>query len=204
MDHMNDEPSQVIKAFCSPSTSPSHGEHSMTIADDDASDLIDNNSHSMSVVICANELEGHTFLMDPREDGQHHHACIIYFIQDHEHDLKLSDDHHKFRISINDDEYEEIIMYNILMHFIEKNKENDDIVWRFKHIIGHQGPLICTDPNYKGSKYNVLMGWENGEITKEPLAIIAADDPVTYLCHLFKEKGLLDKEGWKHFKKIAD
>jgi hypothetical protein len=95
-------------------------------------------------------------------------------------------------------------MYNILMHFIEKNKENDDIVWRFKHIIGHQGPLICTDPNYKGSKYNVLMGWENGEITKEPLAIIAADDPVTYLCHLFKEKGLLDKEGWKHFKKIAD
>jgi hypothetical protein len=83
MDHMNDEPPQVIKAFCSPSTSPSHGEDSMTIADDDASDLIDNNSHSMSVVICANELEGHTFLMDPREDGQHHHACIIYFIQDH-------------------------------------------------------------------------------------------------------------------------
>jgi hypothetical protein len=48
------------------------------------------------------------------------------------------------------------------------------------------------------------MGWENGEITKEPLAITAADDPVTYLCHLCKEKGLLDKEGWKHFKKIAD
>jgi hypothetical protein len=136
--------------------------------------------------------------MDPKEDGQHHHACIMEFIQDHEHDLKLSDDHHMFRISINDDKYEEIIKYNELMDFIEKNEENDDIVWRFKHIVGHQGPLICTDPNYKGSKYNVLMEWENREITKEPLAIIAADDPVTCAIHA-KEKGLLDKEGWKHF-----
>jgi hypothetical protein len=47
------------------------------------------------------------------------------------------------------------------------------------------------------------MEWENGKITKEPLAIIAADNPVT--CAIYaKEKGLLDKEGWKCFKKIAD
>ncbi len=115
------------------------------------------------------------------------------FIQDHEHDLKLSDDHHKFRISINDDEYKEIIMYNELMDFIEKNKDNEDIVWKFKHIVGHQGPLICPDPNYKGSKYNVLMEWENGEITKEPLAIIAADKPITGAIYA-KGKGLLEIE----------
>jgi hypothetical protein len=118
------------------------------------------------------------------------------FIHDHEHDLKLSDDHHKFRSSINDDKYEEIIMYNKLMDFIKKNEENDDNVWRFKRIAGHQGPLICTDPNYNGSKYNVLMEWENGEIAEEPLAIIVADDLVT--CAIYaKEKGLLDKEKWK-------
>jgi hypothetical protein len=40
------------------------------------------------------------------------------------------------------------------------------------------------------------MEWENGEIAEEPLAIIVADDPVT--CAIYaKEKGLLDKEGWK-------
>jgi hypothetical protein len=33
------------------------------------------------------------------------------------------------------------------MDFIEQNEENEDIVWIFKCIIGHQGPLICTDPN---------------------------------------------------------
>jgi hypothetical protein len=77
---------------------------------------------------------------------------------------------------------------------MEKNQKNADIVWSFKFIVRHQGPLICTDPNYKGSKYNVLMEWENGEITEEPLAIIAADDPVT--CAIYaKGKGLLDKEG---------
>jgi hypothetical protein len=37
----------------------------------------------------------------------------------------------KFRISVNEDEYEEIITYNKLMDFIEKNQENDAIVWQF-------------------------------------------------------------------------
>jgi hypothetical protein len=47
------------------------------------------------------------------------------------------------------------------------------------------------------------MEWENGEITEEPLAIIEADNPVT--CAIYaKEKGLLDKNGWKCFKRITN
>jgi hypothetical protein len=34
-----------------------------------------------------------------------------------------------FRISVNEDAYEEIITYNELLDFIEKNHENDAIVW---------------------------------------------------------------------------
>ena len=46
------------------------------------------------------------------------------------------------------------------------------------------------------------MEWENGEVTSEPLSIIAADDPVT--CALYaKDKGLLDTPGWRRFKSIA-
>ncbi len=85
-------------------------------------------------------------------------------------------------------------MYNELMNFIKKNEENADIVWRLKCIVRHQGPLIHTDPNYKGSKYNVLMECKNGEITEEPLAIIAADDPVTCAITQKKKKDL-DKKG---------
>jgi hypothetical protein len=47
-----------------------------------------------------------------------------------------------------------------------------------------------------------LIEWENGEITKEPLKIIAADDPVS--CAIYaRENGLLDKPWWKRFKHIA-
>jgi hypothetical protein len=43
---------------------------------------------------------------------------------------------------------------------------------------------------------------ENGEITKEPLSIIAVDDPVT--CAIYaRENGLLDQPGWKRCKRIA-
>jgi hypothetical protein len=77
-------------------------------------------------------------------------------------------------------------MYNELMDFIKKNEENEDIVSKFKCIVQHQGPLICIDPSYCGSKYNVLMEWDYEEITKEPLAIIMADDPVTCAMHLCK------------------
>jgi hypothetical protein len=56
---------------------------SKNVVGDDASDSIDNNSHCMSI-ICANDLVGCTFLMEPREDGQCHHACNVEFIQDHD------------------------------------------------------------------------------------------------------------------------
>ena len=55
--------------------------------------------------------------------------------------------------------------------------------YRFRSTIGHQSPLLASDPDWKGSKYNVQVEWETGEITFEPLSIIAADgyDPVTLL-----------------------
>jgi hypothetical protein len=47
-----------------------------------------------------------------------------------------------------------------------------------------------------------LIECKNGEITKEPLRIIAADDPVT--CAIYaRENGLLDQPGRKRFKHIA-
>ena len=34
--------------------------------------------------------------------------------------------------------------------------------------VAHQGPLESTDPSHKGSKYNVMVEWESGEVTYEP------------------------------------
>jgi hypothetical protein len=131
------------------------------------------------VIVDPQELLGRTFLMDTQEDGQRFHAHIVECISDHESNVRRSDDHVKFRISVNEDEYKEIITYNELIDFIEKNQENDAIVWRFRRIVGHQGPLLQHDKDYNGSRFNVLVEWENGEITTEPLSVIAANNPVT-------------------------
>ena len=70
----------------------------------------------------------------------------------------------------------------------------DQELFKFRSIIRHQDPLAATDPDWKGSKYNVQVEWETGEITFKPLSIIAADDPVT--CAVYsKENDLLALEG---------
>jgi hypothetical protein len=155
-----------------------------------------------TVIVDPQELLGCTFLMDTQEDGQSFHACIVECISNHESNIRRSDDHVKFRISVNEDEYKEIITYNELIDFIEKNQENDTIVWRFRRIVGHQGPLLWHDKDYNGSRFNLLVESENGEITTEPLLVIAADDPVT--CAVYaREHDLLDVERWKHFRNLA-
>ena len=75
-------------------------------------------------------------------------------------------------------------------------------MWKFKRISAHHGPLERTHPHYNGSRYNVKIKWENGEITNKPLDMIAKDDLVT--CAVYaRENNLLDKTGWKIFKYIA-
>ena len=78
----------------------------------------------------------------------------------------------------------------------------DQKLYRLRAIIGHKGPLLASDPDWKGSKYNAQVEWETGEITFEPLSIIAADDPVTCAADA-KENDLLALEGWRRFRSLA-
>ena len=119
-------------------------------------------------------------------------------IDEHETDLGNHPDRIKFRCSVNNNEYEEIVSYNDIINHIQKDDLDRD-EWRFKAIIGHQGPLCKGDKNYKGSQFNVLVSWEADEATYEPTNIIAADDPVS--CAIYAmENNLLEEEGWKRFK----
>ena len=91
--------------------------------------------------------------------------------------------------------------YNQLMDYIQKGTD-PDLLFKFRHIVAHQGPLESTDPDHKGSKYNVMVEWESGEVTYEPLTLISKDDPIT--CAVYAKKhDLLDTTGWKHLKRYA-
>ena len=111
----------------------------------------------------------------------------------------------KFRLKINKDQAEEIMSYNQLMDYIQKGtdaEEDPDSLFKFRDIVAHQGPLESTDPDHKGNKYNVMVEWESGEVTYEPLTLISKDDPIT--CAVYAKKhDLLDTTGWKHLKRYA-
>ena len=147
------------------------------------------------------DLIGRTFLKEPEEDGQRFRVKIIEAIANNQHDLAERKENIKFRCSVDDGCYEEIVSYNDIIDHIENDQTNHGI-WKFKSITAHQGPLSAGDKSYMGSRWNVLVNWETGESTYEPLHIIAADDPVT--CAIYaKENNLLEEEGWKRFKRIA-
>jgi hypothetical protein len=138
--------------------------------------------------------------MDAQPDGNKFRARTVKMIEDHEYKLENNKEQIKFLLSINKDTSEEIITYNQLLEYLAKD-DNNDVIWKFKRITSHQGPLTPKHPNYKGSTYNIMVEWENGE-TKESLQIIAKDDPAT--CAVYaKDNDLLDTTGWKHFKSIA-
>ena len=72
--------------------------------------------------------------------------------------------------------------------------------YKFNCIKDHRGPYTSSDPEYLGSSYNLLIEWETGEITWEPLSNIIASDPYTCAIHA-KRHNLLNTPGWKLLKR---
>ena len=153
------------------------------------------------------DLIGRTFLLPPEENGERHRAKVtrqVVEIIDQGNGQRV--ENINFILDIGNGKVEELISYNQLLEHL-KNAQDHDMgmdqeLYRFRTIIGHQGPLLASDPDWKGSKYNVQVEWETGEITFESLSIIAADDPVTCAADA-KENDLLALQGWRRFRNLA-
>ena len=146
------------------------------------------------------ELVGRSFLLDEQDDGTRFRATIVKCVEDLEAATNENPTRVKFICAVGPEKAEEIFTYNQVLDYL--SRDDGEVVWKFKKISSHQGPLKPDHPDYKGSTYNVTVEWENGEVTNEPLSVIAADTPVT--CAIYaRENGLLDTPGWKRFKRIA-
>ena len=77
----------------------------------------------------------------------------------------------------------------------EENEINDDL-YKFRPLNDHQGPPKAPDPNLKKCQYNILVEWETGEKTHEPLPVLTADAPVTCASYP-KGNGISHLDGWK-------
>ena len=68
---------------------------------------------------------------------------------------------------------EAILSYNQILDHLERRKTGQPL--QVRAIIGHQGPLNREDETYKACKYNVMVEWETGEITEQPLSLIVTE-----------------------------
>ena len=149
------------------------------------------------------DLIGRTFLLPKNEQSERLRATIKGKVIE---TSKLLDDQHdnaidkiNFHLDVGRGRAEAIMSYGRILDHLDHQEQQDD---KFRAITGHQGPLSPQDENYKGSKYNVMVEWDTGEITEEPLSLIAADDPVT-CAEYAKKHDLLHLDGWKRLKHIA-
>jgi hypothetical protein len=153
------------------------------------------------------DLIGRSFIADT-QDGQRQRIKIIEAIDAHTSLLHKDPIHLKFRCSTDNEQFAEILSYAEILDYIEKEREyvetseDGQTLWKFKRIVAHEGPLARNHANYKGSRYNVMVEWETGETTSEPLSIVAADDPVS--CAVYaRDNNLLLDPSWRRFKAIA-
>ena len=90
------------------------------------------------------------------------------------------------------------ISYNQLREYSEDTLDTgqtEDGLHKFKSIQDYKGPYSPSNPEYLGSSYNLLIEWEPGEITWEPLTNIMADDPYSWAVHAKKLTYVTHKDG---------
>ena len=145
--------------------------------------------------------------MPSEENGERHRAKVtrkVVEIIDQENSHRV--ENINFILDIGNGRAEELISSNQLLEHLENAQDNDmdmdQELFKFRSIMGHQGPLAASDPDWKGIKYNVQVEWETWKITFAPLSIIAADDPVTCAAYA-EENDLLALEGWHRFRNLA-
>ena len=156
-------------------------------------------------IINLDDLFGRTFLLPMDENGERKRATISGHVKDLYQQQVSREDQLKFNLKIDGDQLDDLISYNQLMEYLEDKTDTgplEDGLYRFKCIKDHKGPYTSSDPEYNESSYNLLIEWETGEQTWEPLSNIIASDP--YTCAVYaKEHNLLNTPGWKLLKRYA-
>ena len=116
------------------------------------------------------DLVGRTVLLKTRDDGQRFRATIVKALEDFEGQRDSNPELVKFKCLVGDAKYEDIVSYNDMMELIEEQVQNEDGTWRFRQIKGH------TKPRGSSDKPKILIEWESGEVTLEPVYNIAKKD----------------------------
>ena len=105
------------------------------------------------------ELIGRTYLQDVDKNRERYCAKIIQKLI--KRDKETQDARIKFLVTYKGhNKSDEIIDYTSVVDYIQQQIEIDNDpskqFYKFKEVVGHQGPLNPGDPDYKGSRYNLM------------------------------------------------
>ena len=126
---------------------------------------VSDNTPPMSI-INFDDLLGRTFLLPMDESGERKRATISEHVKDLCQQQVSREDQLRFKFKIDGDQLDDLISYNQLMEYLEDKTDTgplEDGLYRSKCIKDHKGPYTSSDPEYNGSRYNLLIEWEPGE-----------------------------------------
>ena len=132
-----------------------------------------------------------TFIANPDDSGQQTRAKVISAVPVNETDADGVDQIYKFRCKHGDAVFEEIVSYNKMLEWCDRDLDKDDM-YRIDTILAHR-------KSNTRSKWELLVGWGNGEKTWHDMGFIFNDDPVTVAVYAMIHD-LLGTAGWKRCK----
>jgi hypothetical protein len=138
-----------------------------------------------SIPIGISKMLNRTFLLRAETDGSRQRAQITAVVEEFEGQLDSNPKRVKFKAKIGGNNFKELIEYNDLMEIIEEQKQFDDGTWRFRKILAHRATRT------KKEKCNVLIEWESGERTWEPIKNIYTGNK--YIAEYAQDHELIDK-----------
>ena len=128
---------------------------------------------------------------------------ILELINKFDDDLEVDPTRCQSKIAFEDDDngFEYIMSYNNILDYIKREHNSEDgHLWKFRTIIGHT--LISGKEGAK-DKIEIQMMWETGGVSIECLETLVKDIPVDLAIYA-KKHNLLEEEGWKKLKHLAD
>jgi len=112
---------------------------------------------SPSPTIDSSGLIGRTFLKPKEPDGTRLRATIVSLVDDIDKDLARQPELARFRCLVGDQQVEEIIAYDQIGESIEQETELEEGTWKYRAIIGHQGPFTARNKKeHRGSPHGQL------------------------------------------------
>ena len=119
------------------------------------------------------DLIGRAFLLPPQENGERHRAKVtrqVVDIIDQDNGQRV--ENVNFILDIGNGKVEQLISYNQLLEHLENAQDHDmgmdQELYRLRAIIGHQGPFLASDPDWKESITMFSLNGRLGRLLLNP------------------------------------